>query len=107
VLINGGRIGISNDPRTVYVDILLVQPVFVDSTPRFYDVIYNEFKKALAIEERSLMASLGLTSLSNEQKAEIRRAVLTKFSGILGGRITSIGMGTLRKPPLNRYILLT
>jgi fatty acid CoA ligase FadD9 len=93
VLINGGRIGISNDPRTVYVDILLVQPVFVDSTPRFYDVIYNEFKKALAIEERSLMASLGLTSLSNEQKAEIRRAVLTKFSGILGGRITNIGMG--------------
>jgi len=85
--------GISCDPRTVYVDVLLVQPIFIDSTPRFYDVIYNEFKKALVIEETSLMTSLNSSSLTIEQKSEIRRAVLAKFSGILGNRLTSIGMG--------------
>jgi fatty acid CoA ligase FadD9 len=94
VFVNGGRVGIaSSDHALVFEDILMVSPSRLDSTPRFWNVIYQQYKTAEQIEESIVMAKTQKSYLTEEEKESIAKKLKEKFRAILGTRCRSVSMG--------------
>lgn len=74
MFINGGRTGIIENPEDIYEDIPLINPIFLDGTPRFFDVVYNQFKKALAVAYAQKKIEKG-DELTESEEIKIRSEV--------------------------------
>lgn len=53
-LLEGGRVGITHDISTVFDDIQILSPNEISATPRFWNVIYSEFKRAFDLGQEKL-----------------------------------------------------
>lgn len=93
----------------MFDDLVMLRPTLFSSTPRLFNTIYNEYKKALhaalrRLEQRKLKESEKISEEEStndffpeisegETEAEVEKNVLKQFSTLLGGRVEVITAG--------------
>lgn len=77
----------------VFEEIPMVSPSRLDSTPRFWNVIYQQYKKAEQIEESLTLARTQKAFLTEEEQNLISSRLRDQFRNILGKRCNSLSMG--------------
>eukprot|EP01117_Protostelium_nocturnum_P011380 TRINITY_DN4128_c0_g4_i1.p1 TRINITY_DN4128_c0_g4~~TRINITY_DN4128_c0_g4_i1.p1 ORF type:complete len:1215 (+),score=400.50 TRINITY_DN4128_c0_g4_i1:165-3809(+) len=88
----GGRVGMCSDINNIFKDVILLNPCKFGGTPRFYNVIYTEFRASIEEEERKKAGELG-RKLRPAERQRIRNENLDRFSKTLGTRIQGISIG--------------
>lgn len=84
---DGARIGIfTREFSHIFEDIQLCRPTVLASTPRIYNVLYDEFKKCVELEHSQL-------NEMHKSEKEIEEQVMADFRKMLGGRLQTIIIG--------------
>ena len=91
VVCRGGMVGFSSGPGCdVYSDVRELRPTFLNTVPAFFNRLYALYTAAVAVK----------TAGSPEaEHAGLEAAVLAEFSGVLGDRLRSIGVGSAPVTP--------
>ncbi|KAG2391938.1 hypothetical protein C9374_013423 [Naegleria lovaniensis] len=90
-LCDGARIGIFNREFShIFEDIQLCRPTVIASTPRIYNVLYDEFKKCVELETSKLYLT---RDDSVKSETQVREQIKADFRKMLGGRIQTIIIG--------------
>ncbi|EFC36415.1 predicted protein [Naegleria gruberi] len=104
---DGARVGIfTRDFVHIFEDIQKVKPTVIASTPRLYNVLYDEYKKVYELEKTSWLSGI---SNQNEDRPkterELEERVMKDFRNMLGGRLQSIIIGGASSSPQVREFL--
>ena len=109
---NGGRVGFaSRGICNVYDDIRVLEPSRVSSTPRFWNVLYNEYKKCLSLPitippSTSFYGSPSSPPPPNQKERKKEREILRRMRSILGRRIGDVSCGgALLSPDVKHFLV--
>ena len=85
----------------------MVQPTYLQVTPRFFSSVHSEYLQALDQACREEGSSVGEKLDSESVPAEIRERVVSKFKGYLGGRQQVIILAAaVTSPKLRNFVEL-
>lgn len=90
VVINGGHIGWSGGGAHLLSDLAALEPTWVSSVPRLFDVVYAGFKRKLAAARAADPA---------RNPNEIESSVLREHRGIFGPRVQGVSTGSAPVSP--------
>jgi hypothetical protein len=74
--------GFASNPDLIFEDIQLCGPVRLDSTPRFWNIIYGEYKKAVALEEAIILTKEKRDFITQEERYRIQNKLMPEFSTV-------------------------
>ncbi|EFC43457.1 predicted protein, partial [Naegleria gruberi] len=101
---NGARVGIfTREFVHIFEDIQNCKPVVIASTPRLFNVLYDEFKKVVELERIRWLSSTETGKPKTEKELEER--TMLDFQYMLGGRVQSIILGGASSSPQLREFL--
>lgn len=90
VVINGGHIGWSGGGAHLLSDLAALEPTWVSSVPRLFDVVYAGYKRKLATAR---------AADPSRDPAEIGDMVLREHRGIFGQRVQGVSSGSAPVSP--------
>ncbi len=113
VLRYGGRIGLYNrptiEPQILFETIQYLSPTSIAGVPRIWDIIHNEYKKAVHLEMERIKEmedgaikndsnnnnnnTDGMAITEEEKRKRVEEEVLNRFGGLLGKRLRYITTG--------------
>eukprot|EP01117_Protostelium_nocturnum_P019514 TRINITY_DN8476_c0_g2_i1.p1 TRINITY_DN8476_c0_g2~~TRINITY_DN8476_c0_g2_i1.p1 ORF type:complete len:1286 (+),score=275.14 TRINITY_DN8476_c0_g2_i1:294-4151(+) len=88
----GGRVGVRSLVQNIFEDIKFLNPTRLSCTPRFYNVIYSEFRRACEEEKEEKKNQLK-RELRPAEIETIRSKNIEHFKTILGNRIQDVSVG--------------
>ena len=83
-LMSGGRVGVVSSPVNLWADMRLVGPSAESGTPRFWQLLHDEFRRRL-----DAMVRVSGTDHAHAIRAEL----LAEFRTAAGPRLTAVGVG--------------